>query len=159
MLADLTLSSQAEFHAALDGKQHQLKPTDPLWETVRENLHDPDFVLDEVVEIDDASAEALATANAADAAQVAEAMANHLVRGDWGYRNYDTANDHLDWIAAVLRGLLTAGRFDLFEDVAVAYVESVDHWNLPTTGASVDGFGGCRSPQGRRWRGPFDKPR
>ena len=62
-------------------------------------------------------------------ATLAEAMAEHLLRGDWGRRSFNLANRHLDWIQAVLSQLAVIGRLDLFEDVASSYVQAVESWN------------------------------
>jgi hypothetical protein len=37
----------------------------------------------------------------------------------------NVANRHLDWVKAVLEGLLDAGRLDLFGDLAPAYCQAV----------------------------------
>lgn len=129
LLAEPPPSDQASFRAALDAKGKRLTKVDPLWDVVADNLQDADFVLDAVVEIDENSVEKFAAARPEDAAAIAEAVAHHLLHSEWSDRSFDSANDHLDWILAAIRGLAQARRLDLFEDVAAPYVEAVAGWH------------------------------
>lgn len=129
LLADLPISTQAEFIVAVRARNQVLTAQDPLWDVALENLSDHGFVIDDLVEVSEGSAFDFAQSRPNDAARAGEEMAQHLVRGDWGRRSFDFANRHLAWIQAILRGLLEVGREDLFEDVCAAYVEAVSTWN------------------------------
>lgn len=129
LLADLPISLQAEFSVALRRQNQILAATDPLWGLALENAGDHAFVIDDLVRVDERSAQQFASARPEDAARLAESMAGHLVRGDWGRRGFDFANAHLSWIQSVLDGLTDIGRHDLFEDVATGYAEAVQTWN------------------------------
>lgn len=127
--ADLPTSDTANFRADVREKGSGLKVDNPLWDVALENLDDHAFMIDDVVAIKDSSVRRFAAARTEDAARLGERMALHLVQGDWGRRNFDSANQNLNWVHSVLKGLVNAKRFDLREDVGGVYCEAVSNWN------------------------------
>jgi serine/threonine protein kinase len=127
--ADLPTSEKAKFRTDLREKGSGLKTDNSLWDVVLENLDDHAFMIDDVVDISDSSVRRFAAARPEDAARLGERMALHLVQGDWGHRNFDSANENLDWVHSVLEGLVDAKRYDLLEDVGAVYCEAVSNWN------------------------------
>jgi len=127
--AELPTSDKANFRADVREKGSGLRKDNPLWDVALENLDDYAFMIDDVVVIKDSSVRRFAAARPEDAARLGERMALHLVQGDWGRRNFDSANQNLNWIHSVLEGLVDAARFDLLEDVGAVYCEAVSTWN------------------------------
>lgn len=129
LLADLPLSDQGEFRTMIAKNGGRLKPGNSLWQVLLDNIDDYDFMIDDVVKIEDSATAAWTTAHAEQAAVVAERMARHLTEGDLGRRNFDRVNNNLDWILTVIRTMADLGREDLVEDVFVAYCAAVAAWD------------------------------
>lgn len=127
--ADLPTSEKAKFRVDLREKGAGLKADNPLWDVALESLEDHAFMIDDVVGIKHSSVRRYAAARPDDGARLGERMALHLVQGDWGHRNFDSANQNLDWVHSVLEGLVDAERYDLLEDIGAVYCEAVSNWN------------------------------
>lgn len=126
---ELPTSDKAKFRVDLRDKGGSLNTDNPLWEVILENLDDPNFMIDDVVRTAHPAVRNFAASRSDEAARMGERMARHLTDSEWGRRNFDSANQNLDWVHSVLEGLDQAGRYDLMEDVAVAYCEAVANWN------------------------------
>lgn len=126
---ELPTSDKAKFRIDLRDKEGVLGPADPRWDVALENLEDYAFIVDDVAAVEGRSVRKFAAIRPEEAARMGERMARHLVRGDWGRRDFDAANRNLDWILSVLKGLDDAGRHELMEDVGVTYCQAVSTWN------------------------------
>ncbi len=129
LLATLPTSEKADFRAQIQQHGGRLRPDNPLWNTVRDNLDDIDFVLDDLPSVELSAARDLARADPESGAAIGERLALHLATGDWGRRSFDAANHRLDWIKACMEGLIRASRLDLFGDVATTYCQAVEAWD------------------------------
>lgn len=129
LLAKSDLPPLAALSAELTRTDGKLGVRDGNWDVALASIDDSDFVLDDIVRIAHSSAGQFAAVRPEDAAEISKAMAQHLVDGDWGKRNFDFANRHLDWILTVLRSLATNGHLGEFEDVAASYVLAVKMWD------------------------------
>lgn len=126
--ADLPTSEKAKFRTDLREKGFALRTDNPLWDVALENLDDHSFMIDDVVDIKNRSVRRFAAARPEEGARLGERMALHLNQGDWGRRNFDSANQNLDWVHSILEGLVDAQRYDLLEDVGAVYCEAVSRW-------------------------------
>ncbi len=129
LLAALPTSEKTDFRAQIRQHGGKLRPDNPLWNTVRDNLDDVDFMLDDLPSVELSAASNLARADPESGAAIGEGLALHLANGDWGRRSFDAANHRLDWIKACMEGLIRASRLDLLGDVAAAYCEAVAMWD------------------------------
>lgn len=127
--AELPTSEKAKFRTDLREKGPSVKPDNTLWDLALDNLDDHAFMIDDVVAINDSSVRRFAAARPEGAARLGERMALHLAEGDWGRRNFDSANENLGWVLSVLEGLIDADRYDLLEDVGAVYCQAVSKWN------------------------------
>ncbi len=126
LLADLPTNPKVDFRTQIQARGSNLAPTNPLWEMVEDHLDDHDFMIDDLVLIGTGAASRLAQTTPERAVDIAERLAEHLMTGKWAEgRNFGVANLHLDWLKAVLEGLLQADRLDLFGDLAPEYCAAV----------------------------------
>jgi serine/threonine protein kinase len=127
LLAEPPMSEKGDFRAKLDEKGGGLKVENPLWDVVRENLDDLDFMVDDVVRIDASAVRKWTQANPNDGARLGEQMARHLL--DNGFLSYSRTVRPMDLIRTVVAALGDQGEYGLMEDVAVLYCEVVETWN------------------------------
>lgn len=127
--SELPTSEKAQFRTELREKGSRIKTDSPLWDLALENLEDYAFLIDDVIAIQTSSVRRFAASRPDEASRLGERMALHLVQGDWGHRDFDSANQNLDWVHSVLEGLVDANRFDLLEDVGAVYCGAAAQWN------------------------------
>ena len=147
LLSSLPTSDKVDFRVHVGKNEGQLPPNDQMWTVVEDQIRDRDFMIDDLVLIRASAARALAEERPEVAAMIAEQLAQHLTNADWTGRSFDSANAPLNWIKAVLEGLLAAGRVDLFGDTAPAYCEAVKTWDrYPHNGRLVPWLASMQAP-------------
>lgn len=130
LLVPLPTSVKVAFRTKIDANGGNLAANNPLWQVVEDHLDDESFMIDDLVLIRLTAAKRLAAARPEFAVIIADRLARHLMAGNWtSGRQFDRANFHLDWIRAVLEGLLEAARLDLFGDLAPEYCSAVKYWD------------------------------
>jgi len=130
LLEELPTSEKASFRAEVAAKGGRLTAQDPLWDVVSEHLGDFAFMVDDVTDVRASAAQDLAETRPELAAAIAERLAGHLTSGEYGTgRDFDSTNVHLNWIKAVLDGLLATERLELFGDLAPDYCRAVAAWD------------------------------
>lgn len=150
LLASLPVSDKVTFRVRIAELSGELAPDDQLWGVVEDHRQDADFMIDDLTRVRSSAAKKLAVARPDVAASLAEQLARQVTAaasGSWSNRDFDSFNIPLDWIKAVLEGLLEAGRLDLFGDIAPAYCEAVQAWDrYPHNGRLMPWLSGLRAP-------------
>ncbi|NPD04514.1 protein kinase [Nocardioides sp. zg-1308] len=126
LLTEMPISEKGNFRTLVGEKGGALRVDNPLWDVVRENLDDPDFMLDDVVRIEPSAVHKWTRSHPSNGAELAEKMAGHL---DEGYLSYSRTVAPMDLIRTVLAALPEVEEYGLMEDVAVPYCEAVRSWD------------------------------
>lgn len=127
LLADLPISELGDFRAKLDEKGGSLKVDNPLWDVVRENLENLDFMLDDVVRINLSAVGRWVNIYPNDGARLAEHMAGHLLNDD--HLDYERTVRPLDLIRTAVAAVGEVGEYGLMEDAALPYCQAVAAWD------------------------------
>jgi hypothetical protein len=130
LLMQLPASAKLDYRARVKAVGGTFAADDPIWDVVEEHLDDEGFMIDDLILVNTGTAKALAAARPDFALNIAEHLGGHLMAGSWTTgRSFDQAIVHLNWLKAVLEGLLKARRLDLFGDLAPEYCRAVERWD------------------------------